>query len=169
MQRHVTLCNVMYRQATQATMKHLKDARLKARTCTPHLRKGLAEASAPLRAAGGCDSAINECYLFHGLGDPSKALNIFGAWCAVVLPTLDRFTLYRFTFEPFHEPFHTRAFPHSSLHSRDRSTLHAAAASHDAHVSCPIPIKCACCLHDAHVPCLRATRPMPCMMLMTRA
>ena len=125
MQRHVTPCNVMYRQATQATMKHLKDARLKARTCTPHLRKGLAEASAPLRAAGGCDSAINECYLFHGLGDPSKALNIFGAGCALALPTLDRFT-----FEPFHEPFHTRAFhirafprafPHSSLSTLEPS------------------------------------------------
>lgn len=67
------------RMQTQATFRCLTDNRLKARVLTPHIRKGLAVASAPLRAEGGCDSACNEFLLFHGLGDPSKALNIFGA------------------------------------------------------------------------------------------
>ena len=39
-------------------------------------KKGLLEASRPLRKANGCNTKINECYLFHGLGNPAMALNI---------------------------------------------------------------------------------------------
>ena len=46
---------------------------LAARVATAHLRLGLLDASRPIRKKGGCDTRINECYLFHGLGDPSKA------------------------------------------------------------------------------------------------
>ena len=48
---------------------------LRQRVCErgPHVRLGLQAASLPLRRRGGCDPMINEVYLFHGLGDPSKA------------------------------------------------------------------------------------------------
>ena len=64
------------RQQTASTMANLTDQSLEFRTSNPHLRKGLLEASRPLRKANGCDSRINECYLFHGLGNPAMALNI---------------------------------------------------------------------------------------------
>jgi hypothetical protein len=66
------------RMQTQATFQRL-DKHQRARVATPHIRKGLAKATAPLRNAGGCDASINETYLIHGLGDPSCALNIIGA------------------------------------------------------------------------------------------
>ena len=64
------------RQQTASTMANLTDQSLEFRTSNPHLRKGLLEASRPLRKANGCNSKINECYLFHGLGNPAMALNI---------------------------------------------------------------------------------------------
>ena len=50
-----------------------------ARVASPHIRRGLLDATRHLRKLGGCDTKINEYYLFHGLGDPTKAVNIFGA------------------------------------------------------------------------------------------
>ena len=66
------------RMQVRDTMKRL-DKRTRARIATPHIREGLAKASARLRAEGGYESFINEKLLFHGLGDPSKALNIIGS------------------------------------------------------------------------------------------
>ena len=65
------------RQQTSSTVANLTDRHVQFRAANPHLRKGLLEASRPLRKDNGCDSKINECYLFHGLGDPAMALNIF--------------------------------------------------------------------------------------------
>eukprot|EP01048_Picozoa_sp_COSAG05_P018655 COSAG05_NODE_2766_length_2670_cov_4.514809_3_plen_389_part_00 len=64
------------RQQTASTMANLTDPQVQFRAANPHLRKGLLEASRPLRKDNGCDNKINECYLFHGLGNPAMALNI---------------------------------------------------------------------------------------------
>ena len=66
------------RMQVRATMQRLSK-RARARVATPHIRPGLARASATLRAEGGYDSFINEKLLLHGLGEPSKALNIIGS------------------------------------------------------------------------------------------
>jgi hypothetical protein len=56
------------RLQTLATVQNLKDSRLRLRVASPHIRKGLLDASRHLRKFGGCDTKINEYYLFHGLG-----------------------------------------------------------------------------------------------------
>jgi hypothetical protein len=65
------------RQQTASTVANLTDPSVQFRAANPHLRKQLLEASRPLRKENGCNSKINECYLFHGLGNPVMALNIF--------------------------------------------------------------------------------------------
>lgn len=64
------------RQQAASTMAKLTDRSLQFRTSNPHLRKGLLEATRPLRKDNGCNVKLNECYLFHGLGNPAMALNI---------------------------------------------------------------------------------------------
>ena len=66
------------RMQVRSTMERL-DKRARARVSTPHIRPGLARATAPLRKEGGFDAYINETLLLHGLGDPAKALNIIGS------------------------------------------------------------------------------------------
>lgn len=64
---------------TSVTMKSLPTS-VKIKTANPRLNKTLVNASRAIRKKGGCDPALNEYYLFHGLGSPDHTiLNIASA------------------------------------------------------------------------------------------